>query len=334
MNIKKKHHFISQFYLKYWSTREKIIVWDGKKSFKAKSNTIAFKNHLYRISPLNISQVKLLEHYLESFKFNHLSTYKLIIKSIIEVQKAYEKFDILIEKSGASVPPRNSIDNLIEQAEFNSNIIEDKFSMDEDRFSRIIRKINTTNKPKISLNEYDSLIYFISTQLCRTSKKINNLLELNKDINPHRSDFTEEELYTFNLYISLCFTEALYLSLTSKLYKINICYNDSNINFITSDDPCFNQMYNEGKFYINLPISPKISIEICENNLTDSNKNELIKYYVYHKLNADSIFVNEVLVNFRNITENEVTNLNDKIFLERQRFIYAKNHDELKLIHQ
>jgi|GEM_PF-6248207 len=336
MDIKKKHHFVSQFYLKNWvSDGQKLYVWDGKDNiFTTATDGIGYRKHFYKIERLKQKQIDFLDQFIHHCKFQDLSTYKLVIQSILETEKMFEASEKLIEildiKKDDHKEEFEKIDNL--KKIFSSNIIEDKFSYDETLFGQILHKIiNSDKEVNLSLKDYEILVHFIAFQLGKTPQKFERITgddgstERAKIIDKY--DFTDKEYHTYTLYTVLCLIEKIYLSSLNRLDKINIYYNnDPNINFITSDDPCFNQKMEEKKFHIQIPISPKIMIELVENN--DNNKIKLLEYYNYNKDYSEAICVNNQLINFFDIGNDEVLALNKKILENKHQFVYMYCKDD------
>ncbi|WP_336940642.1 DUF4238 domain-containing protein [Acinetobacter pittii] len=330
MEIKKKHHFVSQFYLKNWvSDDKKLYVWDGGNNiFTTTTDGIGYRKHFYKLERLKPKQIDYLHKFIYFCNFENLSTYKLIIKSILETEKVFHISEKLIEildiKKNDHIEEFEEMDNL--KKTFSNNIIEDKFSYDETVFSQTLSKIIKSDKGlNLTLKDYDTLIHFIAFQLGKTPQKFERIT--NDDGSDDRAkifdnyDFTDKEFHTYTLYTILCLIEAIYLSCLSRLDKINIYYNnDPSINFITSDDPCFNQKINDKKLHIQVPISPKIMIELIENN--DNNKDELLKYYNYNKNYSEYISANGQLINFFEITQDEIITLNKKILENKHQFVY------------
>lgn len=341
MNIKKKHHFVSQFYLRNWliDGNEKLCVWDGHdKYFFVGTENIAHSRSFYRIVNLSEKQIELFDQLAEKLYFTDLSEYKNIIKPTITLQKSIN----FCKKLKAIVGNHKDIEqayekiNLMEKVVEN-NTLEDKFSIAEEMFSILLKKIidgNIENIPKMTLKDYDLIAYFIAFQLSKTPKKIEKITsDDGTDIYSQMIadyDFDEDQYHTFTLFTILCATEKLYLSILNKLYKVNVYYNNSEINFITSDDPCFNQKFDQQQFYVQLPISPKVMIEITENK--NDNKEDMIKYYEFHKENMDLITIDNSLINFIGITAEQVLTLNYEIEKNKKQFIYASNKEDfLKL---
>lgn len=327
MNIKRKHHFVSQFYLKNWyNSSQRIVVWDGNMNFPSQTQSIAYEKDLYKLTPLKSEQVTLFDRYINAIGLSETSTYKIAVKSILGLQSHFNaRLNIL---KNLNIEISDELNYLEKQ--LSHNILEDKFSIQEDSFSKIIKKIISEDKPSITLNNYDVLISFFMFQLTKTPKKLNEILNIHEEqIALENVVFTEQEHKSFILLLIQCLAEGFYLSFISKLYSIKIYHNTSVINFITSDDPCFNQIYDEGGLLIQLPISPRVMLELVENEYDKEHTKSMTEYFVSQKKQADNIVLNESLVTFHEYEEKDVHILNKKIFKNKDRFIYAHSQEDI-----
>jgi|26BtaG_2_1085354.scaffolds.fasta_scaffold10976_2 hypothetical protein len=327
MNLKRKHHFVSQFYLRKWyNNKGKIIVWDGDKNFPSKSESIAFEKNLYKLIELTPKQEKFFHDLISSLELENTSTYQLFAKVIFETREFMRKRFETLDTLGIKVS--EELNNI--EKEFHHNVIEDKFSYQEERFSTLLGKINVEPNLELSLMDYDTLIHFIMFQYFRTPKKINEAIFNMKDSNiMEKFDFSKEQYQFFMMLLAQCFLERIHLSCLSQLYKINIYKNTSKINFITSDDPCFNQSFDKNEFYIQLPISPNIMIELAENDCNKKYKESMKEYFNFNKEYSENIILDKKLIGFDFISENKVIELNQKIFDKRDRFIYAQTQSDI-----
>lgn len=330
MKLKRKHHFVSQFYLKNWyDSNEKIIVWDGDKDRPAKADKVAHQRDLYKIVPLKSEQIELFTKYIESAQLTEVSTYKLAIKEIIRTQKTFQESFAFLEEKNIEIPKEIEVF----EKEFSHNIMEEKFSLEEDKFSSVLKKLILGYNSDITLNDYDTLMHFFAFQLARTPKKLNEVMNLNLESDFILDyNFTEEEHKTFNTFLTQCLLEKVYLHWVSQLYEIKIYNNISNINFITSDDPCFNQKYNENGFFIQLPISPRVMIELVSKSHNKEYRKSMLEYYNFHKDNGDYLFLDNSLVTFHEIEKENVINLNKKIFKNKDRFVYAQTINDINCL--
>lgn len=327
MNLKRKHHFVSQFYLRNWyNSNGKIFVWNGDISFPSATQSIAYEKDLYKLTPLKSKQIALFDKYINAINLTETSTYRMVVKSILGLQNHFKNRLYILENLNIEIS--NELNNL--EKELSHNILEDKFSIQEDSFSKIIKKIVSEEKPSITLNDYDILISFFMFQLTKTPKKLKEILKINEEqIALENVVFTEQEHKSFILLLIQCLAEGFYLSFISKLYSIKIYHNTSVINFITSDDPCFNQIYDEGGLLIQLPISPRIMLELVANEYDEEYTKSMTENFISHKEKAESIILNESLVTFHEYEKEDVVILNNKIFENKDRFIYAQSQKDI-----
>lgn len=330
MNLKRKHHFVSQFYLRNWyDSNKKIIAWNGEKNFPSKSESIAFQKDFYKLATLTKTQYELLDRYLEYWELKKTSIYKLSFKPILEAQGVFRNGFKFLNLKGMDIPDElHSIEK-----EFSTNIIEERLSKQEGLFSQVLRKLTLNSVSRLSLNDYNYLVHFVVFQYMKTPKKMNHIISISEESESFkRANFNNEEYKTFWLILTQCFQERIYLSIFEQLYTIKIYNNISNINFITSDDPCFNQKINEDGFLIQLPISPKIMIELAPNPYNDDFTKTAIDYYSLNSDKAHEVFLSDSFVVFDIIKEEQVKNLNQKIFSNRDRFIYAQQMDDINAL--
>ena len=326
MNLKRKHHFVSQFYLKSWyNNNGKIIVWDGNKIFPSLTKSIAYEKDLYKLAPLTSSQISFFEEHLKQLSLDNTSIYKYVIKNIFVIHKGFN----FLEKMETNCSEET--DSL--KKEFSFNVLEDKFAIEEAEFSKVIKKLILKPKSKISLNNYDALIHFFVFQLFKTPRRINRFIEVNQHSPIFEGlEFTQQELRSYTLLFIQCLIERAYFSLISKLYSIKIYNNISDTNFITSDDPCFNQKFDENEFYVQLPISPKVMIELAANPYEEEYIKSMTAYFNFHKKEAHNIILTEPLVTFHELEQTEVIELNKKIFENKDRFVYAQTTSDIESI--
>lgn len=327
MNLKRKHHFVSQFYLKSWyNDNKKIIAWDGRNIFPLSTRAIAYENDLYELTSLTSEQIHLFDEYISAINLTETSTYKLFVKNILGLQSLLGNSLDLLKSLNLEISDK--FDDLEKEMSF--NILEDKFSFQEDSFSKVLSKILLEDKPSITMNNYDVLISFFMFQLTKTPKKLNEVFKIhNEQITFENVVFTEKEHRTFILLLTQCLSEGFYLSFISKLYRIKIYQNISTINFITSDDPCFNQIYDEGGLMIQLPISPRTMLELVANDHDEEYIESMTKYFVFHKEEANNIILDESFITFHEYEEKDVIELNKKIFQNKDRFIYAQSRNDI-----
>ncbi|WP_151959341.1 DUF4238 domain-containing protein [Acinetobacter bereziniae] len=326
INIKKKHHFVSQFYLQRWTKNGVLRISNGKGHiFNSKVENIGFESKFYKIVMFKFSQIKLFEEFCIKNDFDDLESFKLIVGPLLDLQKTIystEEYIKKLEYKKINCDKKTEELNKLKEI-FKYNTIEDKFNDEESQYSLILSKvINSNNKTIFTFKDYCSLIFFAIFQLFKTPNKINNITF--SDENKKKLDefnFDKDELHTFKIYCLLCITERINQIRLKNVDKINVYYNISAIDFITSDDPCFNQISKNSSFYIQLPISPRVSIEICENN--EKNKSEIFEFY-NNDLHFDSISVSGTLINFCEADKKYVADLNKKILANKDKHIFYR----------
>jgi hypothetical protein len=326
MNLKRKHHFVSQFYLKSWYNNvEKIIVWDGDKTFPSLTKSIAYEKDLYKLTPLTSYQISFFEEHLRQMSLDNTSTYNYVIRNILVIHNGFNFLDTI---------ENNCSEEIVDlKKKFSFNFLEDKFAVEEAEFSKVIKRIILKPKSKISLHDYYALIHFFVFQLFKTPRKINRFLDVNQQSPIFKGlDFTQPELRSYTLLFIQCLSERAHTSLISRLYSIKIYNNISDINFITSDDPCFNQKFDENEFYVQLPISPKVMIELVANPYEEEYIKSMTAYFNFHKKEADNVILTKPLVTFHELEQTEVIELNKKIFENKDRFVYAQTTSDIESI--
>lgn len=328
MKLKKKHHYVSQFYLREWANKKgEILAFDGVKTYTPSIDTsIGFKKHLYRGIQFTKKQRSLIEEYCIRVGYEKLSTYYLSILSIFATQQLFDDSDLLVAQLDKNLK-FEKLENL--KKEFQSNLLEDSFSESESKFKITLAKIINNKIDTLNLNDYDILVHFIAFQLVRTPKKLNKIKTMTTDKIIHHFRFSPEQLDFFNLLMALCMSEQLYLSALSRLDLITIYYNNTPKNFITSDDPSFNQKILEKELFIQIPITPKIMIEISRNYESKEATLSFLNYLNSYKSEANSIIMLNKTIFIKNIDITEdVDQVNKIIFKNRDNAVYGISHDD------
>ncbi|MEJ5137267.1 MULTISPECIES: DUF4238 domain-containing protein [Acinetobacter] len=329
INIKKNHHFVSQFYLERWANGSLLRISDGRGSvFHSDVKNIAFKKNFYKIVMFNEVQIDLFKKLCISSGFGDFDIYRLTIEPILDFQfsiRNLEKRILKLKNLNINVDEEYKKLNKLKEI-YKHNTIEDKFSDEEAQYSSVLKKVvNSSDKTNFTFKEYCTLIFFIIFQLYKTPKKIINIGLGNDDCSIKKIfedfKFDKDEFHTFKIYFLFCIAELINQTRIKRVDKINIIYNKSVIDFITSDDPCFNQKFENGGFFIKLPVSPRVAIEICENN--DENTSELFNFYNTEH-NFDSVSVSYSLINFFEVDIKYVSDLNKEILARKDKHIYCR----------
>lgn len=177
MQIKKKHHYISQYYLREWANdKGEITTFDGKRIDTPSIDTsTGFKNHLYRLTQFSNEQRLLIQQYCILVGYANLSSYSLVIQSIFLTQQHFENADFVTSSLFGNSFKNQQGENL--KREFNSNLLEDSFADSESKFQNTLKKIIHNETKSLNLNDYDILMHFITFQLAKTPKKLKKMKE-------------------------------------------------------------------------------------------------------------------------------------------------------------
>jgi hypothetical protein len=113
--------------------------------------------------------------------------------------------------------------------------------------------------------------------------------------------------------------------LIEELYKITVISNQTELDFITSDNPCINIAKNIEELKLYLPISPKKALFIEKLDISENDATEL-KKQVLSNINISKYFLDF-------ITENDKENINqlNKIIWDnKESFAISSNVDILQ----
>ncbi|MGE6796344.1 DUF4238 domain-containing protein [Psychrobacter okhotskensis] len=330
MELKRRHHFVSRFYLENWYEENSLIVLKNNKQYKRSSKSVAFKQDFYKIVPLKTQQIELFKSFAEKCNFTKLQAYKEVCLKIIETQDISQSISKVAQELDINLPI--DLENMDQDISYNT--FEDKFFNEEDKFSTVLSKIIEDVHPMITLNDYDMLLLFIAFQLVKTPKKIESIMKLDRQMDSHADlNFTQDEHRTFTIFMTQCYQEYFYRLWASKAYEITIYHNTSDIGFITSDDPCFDQKTHvQNEVLIQLPISPKFMIELSSNSLLNDDEKSSVLNSTYDNNYIDNTVVNNIFINFINYNEQDVLNLNSKIFNNKDVYIYAHSKKDIEAL--
>lgn len=318
MNLKKKQHYVSQFYLKAWSERkDQIFAYDLKSHpFLVKTNATAYSKFFYRIMPLSSEGIIALENIAKMLNAENTIIYEKVIQSINRIVLKSEVF-----KKISCPEQKNTYDKTNETIkEFQTNIIEEYFSYFESRVSPIIKKIIEFKDIYISREEYQQLLFFITLQLLRTRKVLDRA---NCEFHKYHPTLTNEEMYTISIYVSLIINEKLSQSLSVDLNTLHIIKNLTDINIITSDNPCINYKFDEvhnNEFECILPISPHIYFLLKENSYSKQTREYISKELENH---PDGNLVNKLVFIEETFDVNKIHWVNGLIKKHSNRYLYA-----------
>lgn len=325
MKLKKKHHYVSQFYLKAWSIQnDQIFASDEKRPpFLVKTNATAYSKFFYRVNPLSVNGIFALDNIARMLNANDTIIYEKVIKSINRVI-----YKTKIFQDSFAPEQYDSIHELNETIkEVQTNCLEDYFAFFEDKVSIIFKKILQTKVIHLDWNYYQLLIFFITLQLLRTRKTID---QANKEFHKYHPNLTKDEMYTISIYTSLIMNSKLSQSLISNLHTLHIINNNTNLNIITSDNPCINYKFHETnntEFECIFPLSPHIYLILKENSYSESTK-KFILTDIENKPNEN--LINTLIFLEETSDLNKIIWVNSLIKKHKNRYVYAQNYKDLK----
>lgn len=325
-DIKKKHHFVSQFYLKSWSKDSNKIytlkVTTNEKPFLVKTSETALSNYFYESCLLTDDALSFLHSFAKSTNSLDTSIYKLIITSIQHIHTLINTTQHLSNNLDKPI----FIEELAkENSIFKANALENYYCILEQKFSVIIRKIIHDESNALTIDDYDILLFFVTSQFMRTQKRRIEAQQIKKLL----PNLSPNELKTLLLYLSLLLDQKLHSALSNDLYIIHIVENKTSLNLITSDNPVVNVKFhssNNSEVEYIVPISPKFYLHIKE-NMYSNNVTEHLRESFKSDSNVSAINKTILLDSTENISQVEW--VNKLIKKESHRFIYALNADDL-----
>ncbi|ENC9555251.1 DUF4238 domain-containing protein [Aeromonas hydrophila] len=309
MSKKKNQHYVSQFYLKNWSIDGQKVYAYLKKPIFMNTKEIASENYFYRIQSINSPTRNILLKLLAKLKSPLISG---LLKDTID---SLYIVDLLGKKS-------DNKQLKDEEAKFKTNAVENIYSIIEECAAVDIGTILNNNIKTFDINNYQNVLRYATYQLVRTQKGRDRF----------KTDASDElyekdiDFQTYHTFQSLILAEKLTLSLIERLYKITLLNNDTDINFITNDNPAINLNKIEDfdvKLY--LPLSPRKAI-IVENSGIKDEDAQHIKNLILSDKEYDKYFINE-----RTSSIDEVHSLNKIMWNYKHRSVYAITADEINV---
>lgn len=306
MEIKKKHHYVSQFYLRTWSNDdERLPTIINNKIVVMKTKEVAHQNHFYRLNGITLKE----HNYLTQFNENLAP----------EVLKA--DIQNVIDASFAIGQIKNP-NNLEQKEKFRANFFEEIFSEMESSAKLVIDKLLNEKLENFSFEDFVLFVRFCSLQLAKTSavrnnQNIHNLAEFLKD---KEIEFNDVYIITTNLIIP----EKLADNLLCGFYQMELIENDTHLDFITTDNPAINlHEQPEGKnALIYFPISPKKAVILSKKDLSENVKKQIMESkseirYFCKSTKEDNI--------------DRIHKLNLSLAKKSDRFIFSKDSNTLAL---
>lgn len=310
MQKKKKHHFVSQFYLKLWAqTDEKLYTNIGRKVHPKTTTEVAAENYFYRIKSLNNGELNLLIR--ENSALPAIPT-KSLLTTIISAGHFF--------RLEAKLPLTDQ--EIINLEARQANLVEEFYCMIEDCVSEGHKKLLTSKYSKIDLEEYSYIVRFMFNQLTRTQKAKSNI---KKEI----SSTLEEHGISFDAYhtiSSLILAERLTLAAIEKLSTLTVLENDTVLSFITNDCPVLNLKTVEDKnIQLYWPISPTKAILLEDSTLPIEEQAKLKKRILKND------FVSEYFIKSpQKINLVQVEDFNKKMWDNKNRNAFSAKPSELE----
>ncbi|WP_413214790.1 DUF4238 domain-containing protein [Paraburkholderia kururiensis] len=233
----KKQHYVWEYYLKAWATKNKIWCLRKGKPLHTSTENIAHERYFYRTSEFTPSEIKLVE--------SILSLGKGLARTI-----NLDTFRTYIEVSHASERSRRF------GVEWHHGIIENK--------ALPIMKALRAGNPSILGNQKDRIDFciFLGQQYMRTKKIKESRLELpdNQAIPDEYKNCNFQKIYEA---LAFVYANNLGAQIHDTL-EIRLVKNTSNINLITSDQPIYNLAARPGEeapeISIYYPVNPRLAI--------------------------------------------------------------------------
>lgn len=256
---KRKQHYVWRHYLRAWSSDEKIFCLRNGVIFRSNLMGVANKRDFYKLKELNeddVEFVKILaiEQSTPFLKEVHLRT----LESFTLVSRA----KTILEKAGVNSPNiKQKIDELINNFEedLHGKIEKDAIGYINSVFSK---SVGFYKAKEGRMN----FLCFLCFQYFRTNKiKLSIISNVFSSRMPKELCIRFEK--TYNIFSHVFAYNVAYSLAIDSNFRILLVLNDSNIPFITGDQPVINtfaggkspkEMVNELEFYY--PVSPHIAI--------------------------------------------------------------------------
>lgn len=280
---KTQQHYVWEYYLKSWCYNESqfYCLRKNEKIFSVNPEKIAKEREFYKLKNITDKEAKLID---ETFIKKQDSK---ILRSINREWIKYFR-DIFEEQKRASEDVE--WDRLIE-----ANIVnleEDYHNKLENNAKPYIDSLKNGDLNKIKNNEPEFLI-FLTTQYFRTKKLKDNAIVFARE-----AGFEIEKIWNV---LSHIFATSLTFGLITRReeYKWNILVNNTNMPFLTGDQPVINthadyssssEIENELELYY--PITPSKALLITDKNYGESSDIEIQKSEVekYNSLIYDASY--------------------------------------------
>ena len=288
--VTKKQHYIWQEYLRPWQVNDKV--WWKRKGIIKNTDTFSIlrENYFYKIKEIGYDEYHfIINNYARSINE------KAILNPYLKI---FEKLDTL-----------KNVDFYVSVDKVRSQIGENITTAIENNGSEFLKELLNENLAIFDYNNkviYEYL-FFLFYQYFRTKKWENIYVEkMKKEVSDKYKKLDFSAIWSWIKFFII--SEYVVGLLHTKSHFITLLKNESNVDFITTDQPIINLSWNHNsdlnvkEIKMLYPISPKYVI----------------------------IFSNEYAFNqIRSVTEDEVENFNRRLVNESYEFVISKTQNQL-----
>ncbi|MBS1646884.1 MAG: DUF4238 domain-containing protein [Bacteroidetes bacterium] len=260
-SLKKQQHFVWKHYLKPWAKNDKIYCLGRGNIFNTSPNNIAQERFFYASEPLGEREFDFIKGFIKHLHPSAQSSQLELLKMYCETTQ----YDDYIKKCG----------------------IEDFHGIVEQKFKNILAKLYLKDLSFLkNVEDKNNFSFYVGCQYMRTAKMRENLINVNLQI---PSDMNRESIARV---FALLYSNLIGNWVFSK-FKVSLLTNNTDLNFITSDQPIIStktKITNEAKqvpnqFELYFPITPKLAIyiseELEENRTLDKNEVEYFNTMIF-----------------------------------------------------
>lgn len=306
MEIKKKQHYVSQFYLKAWAdNKERLSTYIGGRTIPMKTKEVAHQNYFYRLNGITEKEYAYLT------EFNRIHTPKVLVDDIQMV------IDVSMAIGNSHYGNKHGTREVVR-----TNLLEEIFCTAEVTAKEVIDKLHEQDIDDFTFQDFINLVRFCTLQMTRTSAIRNNpnTIDLKNHLERKEIKFNDVYIITSNLILS----EKLADYLMYNLYHVDLIENHTPLKFITSDNPAINLNPDptDTNVKIYYPISPNKAVLLRKTDVSDKYKNEIINAktiprYFCRKTHETSI--------------DRVHQLNVRLASKSERFLFGDKTSDLQM---
>lgn len=310
MNKKKKHHFVSQFYLKLWAKNdEKLYTNIGRKVHPKTTTDVAAENYFYRIKSLSNSEFNLLTR--ENSALPAIPT-KSLLTTIINAGRFFS----LEEK----LPLTDQ--EIINLETRQANLVEEFYCVVEDCVSDGHKKLLASEYTKIDSEEYCYIVRFMFNQLTRTQKAKSTIKkEISSTLEEHGIDFD-----AYHTISSLILAERMTLAAIEKLSTLTVLENDTDSYFITNDCPVLNlKTVKDKNIQLYWPISPTKAVLLEDSTLPPEEQTKLKRTVLKNSFTSEHFMKSPQKIDIA-----QVEDFNKKMWRHKNRNAFSATPSELE----